>query len=283
MKRVGVIGYPLGHTLSPVLQQAAFDALGIEARYEAWETPADRLSEVVATFRDEDCLGANVTVPHKQAVIPLLDELDPLAQRTGAVNTIVNRQGRLRGYNTDVAGFQRALAAAGYEPGGRRAVVLGAGGAARAVVLALLEAGAGWIGVHNRTRQRAERLVAELRSGVTGGALSVVSEGGLAEAAPEADLVVNSTSVGMQGSGSENASPLSPEQLPRRGLIVDIVYRPAETRLLREARSRGLQTLGGLPMLVYQGAAAFELWTERPAPVEVMMAAAQRALEGSGS
>ena len=137
MPRVGVIGYPLGHTLSPAFQQAAFDALGIKARYAAWETAPDRLAETVASLRDADCLGANVTVPHKQAVIPLIDGLEPLAQRTGAVNTIVNREGRLQGHNTDVVGFQRALASTGFDPGNRRALVLGAGGAARAIVVAL--------------------------------------------------------------------------------------------------------------------------------------------------
>lgn len=282
MQRIGVIGYPLGHTLSPAFQQAAFDALGIEARYEAWETAPDRLAEVVASFRDAGCLGANVTVPHKQAVIPLIDSLEPLAQRTGAVNTIVNREGLLQGHNTDVVGFQRALASTGFDPRDRRALVLGAGGAARAIVVALQDAGAGWIGVHNRTPERAERLVADL-SVADDAALVTLPPDGLAEAARDSELLVNCSSVGMQGSGSEGSSPLPPELLPRQALVVDIVYRPAETRLLKDARSRGLQTLGGLPMLVYQGAAAFELWSGRPAPIEVMVSAAERALKGSRS
>src|SRR3990172_1548085 len=164
MKYVGVIGYPLKHSLSPAFQQAALDHLGLDIRYEAWPTPPDSLAETVAGLRAPDRLGANVTIPHKEAVIPFLDELDDLARRVGAVNTIANRQGRLYGCNTDVERFLRALREDGsFDPAGSRVLVAGAGGAARAVVVALVEAGAASITVINRTFSRATRLVEELR------------------------------------------------------------------------------------------------------------------------
>ena len=167
-RRVGLIGYPLGHSISPVFQQAALDYHGIAATYELWETPAEDVGEVVAGLRAPDCLGANVTIPHKLRVMPLLDEIDRHARAIGAVNTIVNVSGRLIGRNTDAAGCLRALTERGnFDPAGRPAVVIGAGGAARAVVFGLLWHGASPVTIVNRTRARAEALAADARSATT--------------------------------------------------------------------------------------------------------------------
>ncbi len=278
----GLIGDPVAHSVSPAFQQAAFDALGIAARYEAWQTPAAALPARVAALRAPGVLGANVTVPHKQAVMPLLDDLDPAARRAGAVNTIVSRDGRLIGFNTDIAGFITALREdGGLDPAGMTAAVLGAGGAGRAVVVALLDAGAARILVLNRTVDRAEALVRDLTDGsgrLAAGALPSRAD----QAAPlrAAGLLVHCTSIGMRHSRDEGALPIPAEAIPPDAFVADIVANPLVTPLLRAARERGCRTLGGLPMLVRQGAASFELWTGQPAPVDVMAAAATRAMMG---
>jgi len=285
-KLLGVIGYPLGHSLSPAFQQAALDALGIDARYERWETPPEALEERVAALRDPLCLGANVTVPYKERVIPLLDELDEVATQAGAVNTIVNRGGRLMGHNTDVDGFLRALREAGdFEPRGCIALVLGAGGAARAAVLALVRSGASLVYVANRTYHRVFRLVEDLRplAARTRLVSLPLTYAALQGASVGWDLVVNCTTLGMPGTVDANKSPLPAELIPADCLVFDLVYRPDPTPLLRDAETRGARVLDGLPMLVYQGAESFRLWTGREAPIEVMFRAAREALTAAAA
>ncbi len=280
-RRVGLIGDPVAHSISPIFQQAAFDALAIAARYEAWHTPAAALAERVAALRAPDALGANVTVPHKQAVLPLVDRLHPTAQRAGAVNTIVNEGGRLVGHNTDISGFLDALRLdGGVDPRGARAVVIGAGGAARAVVIALLDAGITRVRVVNRSLERAVALVASLADG-RGDAAALEPRRARALLAG-ADLVVNCTTVGMRHGAHEHELPVPAEALPDDAMVVDIVANPLVTPFLAAAMARGCRVLGGLPMLVRQGAAAFTLWTGMPAPVPVMMAAAERAMGVAG-
>jgi shikimate dehydrogenase len=270
--RVGVIGDPVAHSISPVMQQAALDALGIDATYEAWQTPAAELAARITGLREADVLGANVTVPHKQAVMPLLDEVSPLAMRAGAVNTIVQRDGSLAGDNTDVHGFATALLAACPNAASRYALVLGAGGAARAVVLALEAMGLAWIALANRNAARAESLARDLEPT----AVSVVpwTEKELARELARCSLLVNATSLGWHR-GETPVDPGLLVRLPRNAWVVDLTYR--DTDLLEAARARGLSTLDGLGMLVHQGARALELWTDRAAPVDVMMDAARRA------
>lgn len=282
MRYLGVIGYPLEHSLSPLFQQPALDHLGLDIRYEAWPTPPDRLAQTVAGLRAPDRLGANVTIPHKEAVIPLLDELDELARRTGAVNTIVNRQGRLLGHNTDVEGFLRALRQdAAFEPAGRRALVAGAGGAARAVVAALIEADAASITVINRTFSRATRLVEELRPGDGRTELRALPDiyASWIASAVGCQLLVNCTPVGLAGTPEEEESPVPIDAIPAGALVFDLLYRPDETRLMAAARRRGARVLGGLPMLIYQGAASLQLWTGVEPPVDIMSKAVRRALD----
>ena len=283
MRRVGLIGQGLKHSLSAVMQQAALDHHGLDALYELWDTQPEGVEQRVASLRAEDCLGANVTVPHKQAVIPFLDELDGIATRAGAVNTIVRREGRLTGHNTDVTGFSRAVQEAGFEVRGARAAVLGAGGGARAVTLALIEGGAGAISISDAVPTRAEALMNALRGLASAGtavAWTRWGEGDFQRSLRECGLLVNCTPVGMRFGPAEGESAVAVELIPPGYLAFDLVYNPEETPFLAAARSRGARAAGGLAMLVSQGAASFRLWTGLDAPVEIMFRAARKALAG---
>ena len=276
---LGIIGYPIGHSVSPRFQQAGLDHSSVGHRYLPYEVHPDQVADFVASLRSDGVRGINVTVPHKETVMPFLDEIDEWAAEAGAVNTIVNREGRLTGYNTDGYGFLRALReSAGLDPAGKRALILGAGGSARGVVQALLRADVAELIIANRTLARAGAL-AELAASRDVPAqaieLNTLQSHGVSD---ELDLIVNCTSLGMRHGPDEDASPLAASQIPARALVYDLVYNPMLTPLLREARSVGAPTLGGISMLVYQGAASFELWLERPAPVAVMMDAAMAAM-----
>ena len=276
--RLGIIGHPIGHSISPVFQQAALDHLAIDGVYEKWDVLPDGVGAFLDGLRAPDVWGINVTVPHKEAVIPFLDEVDDWASAAGAVNTIVNRQGRLTGHNTDGTGFLRALRdGGGFDPAGKRALILGAGGAARGVVFALTRAGVESLTVANRTVERAQRL-AEL-AGSNGVPASACSLADAADAAAGAAVIVNCTTMGMSHGPDESGSPLSAEQIPADCLVNDLVYNPLETPLLRAAARAGAPVLGGIEMLVYQGAASFEMWTGQAAPVAVMLDAAIAEME----
>jgi shikimate dehydrogenase len=237
------------------------------------------VGEFVAGLRAPGTLGINVTVPHKEAVIPFLDEVDDWASTAGAVNTIVNREGRLTGHNTDGIGFLRALReGAGFDPRGRDVLVLGAGGSARGVVYALARAGAARLAIANRTLERAERL-AQI-SADSGVASEAVALSDAPAAAADVALIVNCTSMGMVHGPDETGTPLSAADIPATALVNDLVYNPLETPLLREAAKAGAATLGGIQMLVYQGAASFEMWTGHDAPVAIMLEAATNAMRG---
>ncbi|HLF09212.1 MAG TPA: shikimate dehydrogenase [Dehalococcoidia bacterium] len=281
VQEIGLLGYPLGHSVSPVFQQAALDYLGLPIRYHSWQTPPDSLRGLVERLRrDPQLIGMNVTVPYKEMIVPFLDELEPLATRIGAVNTVYKRAGRLVGANTDAAGFLRSLREeAGFETRDAVATLLGAGGAARAVATALLESGVAILRIANRTRARAVALAEDLR---TWSCASIVvcswEPLGLGQAIAGSYLLINATSMGLHGSSTAGESPM-PGRLLNPGLLVcDLVYKPPETPLLAEARSAGARTLGGLGMLVEQGALAFERWTGYEAPRQIMRAAAERAL-----
>ena len=275
--RVGIIGYPLGHSISPAFQQAAFDELEIDARYETWATPSDKLAERVESLREDGVLGANVTVPHKQAVMPLLDEILPVAQSIGAVNTIINNNGVLIGANTDAAGFTRSLEnEARFSAARKRALILGAGGAARAVAYGLAWEGVSELVIVNRTPERADELAQEVSEATA----TETQSGGFDKVSGNQsfDLIVNSTSIGMRGGPDPDGVPPVQALLTRGVLVCDLVYNPQQTPLLTLARERGARVLGGIGMLVYQGAASFEFWTDREAPEDVMYAAALKAL-----
>jgi len=276
---VGLIGYPVGHSRSPAMQQAAFDVLGIPAHYVLWETPPETLAERIASLRAPEVLGANVTIPHKTAVVPLLDALAPSAlQAGGAVNTIVRgADDRLTGHNTDGTGVLRVLDSHGAGDAGQSALVLGAGGAARAAWAAARE--------RRMTLRVAARHPSAAREALSALGLSSAetipldAPDELAKALATSSILINATSVGM---GDPLASPLSAEllaHLPPTALVFDMVYAPPETALLRMAQARGLLVVRGLEMLLEQGAAAFELWTGSPAPIAVMRAALNREAE----
>jgi shikimate dehydrogenase len=286
---VGVMGWPVEHTISPAMHNAAFDAASLNWRYLPLAVHPDRVGEAVRGLRAMSFAGSNVTVPHKRAVMDHLDAITEQAQAIGAVNTIVIQdQGHTIGHNTDAMGFLRALAEDGFRPEGKRAVVLGAGGAARALVYGLASIGAS-VTILNRTLSRAESLVADLACLFTGTDTRTslqhralpLTPAALQEMIPSADLLVNATSVGMWPEAERSPWP---EELPIPPslTVFDAVYNPLETKLMRQARAAGAHVIGGLGMLVHQGAAAWELWTEQDAPVAVMAAAARAAFSRDG-
>ncbi len=277
MKQAGLIGYPVSHSLSPQMHQAAFDALGIDARYFLWETPPGTLPERIASLRSPHVLGANVTIPYKAGVVPLVDECDSLAARIGAVNTIVNRSGCLVGYNTDAPGFMQALTeftAYPFVSHVKKVVILGTGGAARAAAVALLENGIEELALLGRTAEHVHKLQQQLRTlAVTQHRATHVQ--GASVGSPEAnvylsaaDLLVNATSVGLKA--GDTTLLLDINVLPTTALVMDMIFNVPLTPLLRAAHAHGCRVLNGLSMLLYQGILAFELWTGRPAPLEEM-------------
>lgn len=289
---VGVLGDPVRHSLSPVMQNAALAALDLDWAFLALPVPAERLAIVVQALEAMGCRGLNVTIPHKQAVAALCRELSPLAQRVGAVNTLVpHSQGGWFGTNTDVEGFCAPLRQDGTDWRGRRAVVLGSGGSARAVVAALVELGFAEIQLAGRRadaleafRQDCSAWAPQLRP------LPWLPEtDGLAAALAGADLVVNTTPLGMAAASDPAAAmacPLSERELaalPGSCWVYDVIYTPRPTELLRRAAERGCRSLDGLEMLVQQGAAALRLWSGRhEVPVDRMREAALAVLEGRG-
>jgi len=291
-KFIGLIGYPLKHSISPYFQQAALDYHQLDIRYEAWETGPQKLEATIAKLREPQNLGANVTVPYKEAVLPLLDGIDDLANLIGAVNTIVKKDNRLWGFNTDAQGFLQALDKVGhFEPEGKRVVILGAGGVARAVGFALVQEKASSLVIINRTTTRAKALADSLKSYIRNS--SPGSEGLKTEVttlpwqalnSPETfahcHLIVNCTTVGMRYGSQEGQAPLNIEVIPSGVLVYDLVYNPCPTPLLQLAEKAGANTLSGLAMLVYQGAASFELWTGREPPVDIMLKRAREVIGG---
>lgn len=265
---VGVVGHPVGHSLSPRMHNAALRAQGINLVYLAFDVLPEHLSDAVRGLRALGFRGVNVTIPHKETILSLLDEVDAVALRVGSVNTVVNHDGRLIGYNTDKSGFAAALRT--LRPEGARGLscfLAGAGGAARAVVAALVEDGAREIYVYNRTRQRAEALCLQAASwGDT--PCTPVAEGEVRAAGGRADLVVNATSVGVTPSVKESAIPV--DILDSRQIVMDLAYGAGPTALVREAKARGANAIDGKEMLVMQAAGSYELWTGRRAPTDVM-------------
>jgi shikimate dehydrogenase len=283
--RLGVIGYPIRHSVSPAFQQAAIDALGIPARYERYEVAPPDLPAFVQGLRAGAWLGVNVTIPHKQAVIPLLDGTEGLGGRIGSVNTIGKTGGSLWGRTTDNEGFRIALESSGYDFAGTDIVVLGTGGTARTVVATVMDLRVDRVTIVGRTHQRAYELAEDLRRrGLSRPEIRVNTQAwsgyNLSIILEYANLLINTTPIGMIGGGSEGENPVPPNALHDGLTVFDAVYNPVWTPLLIAARAAGARTVSGLDMLVYQGAASFTLWTGQDAPIEVMKTAARAALEG---
>lgn len=263
-KIFGILGRPVAHSLSPAMHNAAFGHLGVNAVYVAF--PVTDLAQAVSGLRGLGIGGVSVTIPFKEEIIPLIDELDPQAARIGAVNTVVNRNGRLTGYNTDWLGAVAALTAK-ISLKGQHVLILGAGGASRAIAYGIIQAG-GRVSLTDVDQPRATALVKDLGGETI--PLDTVGE-------CPASILVNATPVGM--TPDVDGIPLNPDRLGRFQAVMDIVYQPLQTRLLREAAAQGCATIDGLQMLIHQGAAQFELFTGREAPAEVMAKAAYNSLE----
>jgi len=260
----GIIGCPVEHSFSPLMQNAAFDALKIDARYLAFSVKPEQIPQAIAGIRALNIHGVNVTVPHKSSVISCLDEISPLAQLIGAVNTIKNMRGRLIGTNTDVSGFIRSLETLNFSPKHKSIALLGAGGSARAVLAGLADAGASCIFIHNRTVGRAESLVTEFSQKFPDTQLKSVSVKTILET--PLDLLVNTTTVGME----TDVSPLDLSQCRKIKHLADLIYSPPQTRLLKQAEELGIPAINGMGMLLYQGCDSFTFWTGQPAPETVM-------------
>ena len=266
-KRVVLIGHPVAHSLSAAMQQAAFDSAGIDAKYELWDRSPMALADAIAELRGDDFLGANITIPHKERVVPMVDRLTDDAHITGAVNTLTREGKRLIGHNTDVPGFKVALdKLVGKQKMPRHAVVLGAGGGARAVVYGLITEGFQRIIVFNRHLHRAEGLVKHFGRSAAHMELRAMPwhDSIIESELARTKLLVNATSIGL----TTDESPVPAEALHGDLLVLDLIY--AKTRLLREAAAAGATVADGELMLLHQGAAAFALWTGQAAPLELM-------------
>lgn len=279
---VGLIGWPVEHSLSPVMHNAAFAALKMNWRYLPLPVPSQRVDAALAGLAALGFRGANVTIPHKRAVFSALSSLSPQARALGAVNTLVieGKDPTIRGENTDASGFTAALATAGFTSAGCRALIVGAGGGARAVAYALIEGKAREVVILNRHVNKAQEIVdwfsvqpqnhARLRA-------ETLSLSTLVALAEDADLLVNTTPVGMWPEVERSIWP-SKESLPPHLTVFDLVYNPYETRLLQQAQRAGARAVSGLEMLVEQGARAFSLWANRQAPIYVMRQACRQHL-----
>lgn len=284
---VGVMGHPIEHSLSPAMHNAAFQSLDMDWTYLPLSVPPKYLEAAVRGLGPLGFRGVNVTVPHKEAVVGFLDKVTPCARALGAVNTVVverDSEGEisLKGENTDVEGFARALQGSGFDVAGcGEAVVVGAGGGARAVVYALLREGIGHVTLLNRSLPRAEALAHDLGRHFGPGAditVDYLTDRKLVDAAAGAELLVNTTPVGMWPDSDKSIWPQD-EPIPGHLVVFDLVYRPQRTRLLEQARETGALAINGMEMLVLQGAASFSLWTGLNPPVDVMRTACEGNLE----
>jgi shikimate dehydrogenase len=281
-KRVVLIGSPVSESLSLVLQQAAFDAAGLDVRYELWDRRPIELPEAIDELRADDFLGASVTIPHKERVVPMIDRLTEEARDTGAVDTITKEGTRLVGHNTDVPAFRVVLdKLVGKQKMPKSAVVIGAGGGARAVVYGLITEGFQRVVVFNRHLHRAERLVKHFSRMASHMELRAMTwhESVIEAELAKTKVVVNASSVGMV----EGETPVPAELIPADLLVLDLIYSVPQTRFLRDAASAGSQTMNGDAMLVQQSAAAFTLWTGLPAPLQLMQERLDEARRQSGA
>ena len=268
----GVIGDPIEHTLSPIMHNAAFKALKLDFAFLAFKVKVADVEKAVSGMRTLGIHGLNVTMPHKSAVINYLDEVDQAAKAIGSVNTILNKDGRLFGFNTDGVGALQALRENGVEPRGKKVLLLGAGGAARAIAYTLARE-ADELVILNRTAKQAAELANLLKQTFDRKVVAdALSPNAIKDTLQDSDVLINATSVGMKPNA--NQTPVAFEWLRPDLAVMDIVYNPVETKLAKDAKAAGAKVVSGFEMLIYQGAASFEIWTGHSAPVEVMRHAA---------
>ncbi len=281
MKIAGIIGWPLKHTLSPVMHKAAFSACGIDASFVKLPTPpsTNQIADRLSTLRGKEWLGVCVTIPHKESVMPFLDYIDHDALHTGAVNFIVNRNGKLFGYNTDIIGFLDGLRQESvFKPAGQEVLVIGAGGASRAVVFALRKLRNVSVTVANRTITRANTLSEQLSTTEFPIKPVELYSSQLYEVSSKARLIVNASSMGMAGSGMDDLLPVPADTISSSAICYDLVYTPLKTKFLEVAHQAGATCISGLSMLIYQGSAGFKLLTDHEPPVKLMAEAVKSAL-----
>jgi shikimate dehydrogenase len=276
----GVIGDPIEHSLSPTIQNAAFNHLELDFVFLAFRVKAADLENAMRGMHGLGIHGLNVTMPHKSAVIGCLDEVDFTVRFLGSANTILNRDGKLSGFSTDGVGALKALLENGLDLSGKKVLLLGAGGAAKAIAFVLVPE-VGELAILNRSTEKAEELAETLghmfNRKVVGGALSPDA---IKATLRDSDVLVNATSAGMKP--NLNQSIVAPQWLRSDLTVMDIVYDPVETRLAKDAKAAGAKIVSGVEMLIYQGAASFEIWTGKPAPIEVMRKAALNKLSNKG-
>lgn len=270
-KIYGIFGHPVGHSLSPLMHNAAFEELKLNCVYVAFDINPKDIKTATESIKTMGISGVNVTIPHKETILRHLDSISPEARLTGAVNTVKNDGGKLYGFNTDVEGFLKAIKwDLGLHPEGLRVILLGAGGASRAVITALCMNQVSEIFVLNRTLAKAEKLATEFKNHfkkITITPIYLEDKNSVKKYLKVSDLVINATSSGM---GGVNHFELPLENLRNGSMIYDLVYKPRETALVKSARELGHKTSDGLSMLIYQGAESFEIWTGKKAPIEVM-------------
>ncbi|MBB6445951.1 shikimate dehydrogenase [Bacillus benzoevorans] len=254
-KLYGVIGDPIAHSMSPAMHNDLFEFYGMDAEMFPFHIKGPLLEDAVKGFRAINVAGFNITVPHKTAIMPFLDEIDPLAEAIGAVNTVVNKEGKLIGYNTDGTGYFEGIKQAVSDVEGKTVLLVGAGGAAKAIYYTMAYAGVERIDIANRTQQSAESLI-EHCPYKTQSEVMVITE--TKQDCSEYDIIIQTTSVGMHP--RVNETPLHLRNVKEGAFVSDIIYTPLETRFLRQAREQGAITQNGIPMFVYQGALAFEKW-----------------------
>lgn len=273
----GVMGYPVRNSLSPIIQNLAFRSTGMNSVYLAFEVEPKKLTAAISGFMAIGVVGLNVTIPYKVVCIKYADFLDEYSVQAGAVNTIHFKEGKLYGYNTDGAGFLSSLSRNGIDPKDMSALILGAGGAARAVAIALARSGAREIIIANRTRKNSEKLKYMINENFRNIGVTAANDyKDYYKYSEKADIIINCTSIGMNSSDI----PIDSEVIESSHIVFDLVYYPLETSLLRAARMKGARAISGIEMLVFQGAESFRIWTGIEPPYEKMLEAANRNIKG---
>jgi shikimate dehydrogenase len=270
MKEIGIIGNPLGHTLSPKIHESAFKELNLNITFKIWDTKKEDLEKQIFNLRNTNILGSCVTLPYKQKVIQYLDDIDETAKEMNAVNWIVNKNGKLKGHNTDGQGFSKSIFHHNKEIKNKNCLVLGAGGSSKAICLSIIKENAKSLYIYNRTYENAKSLI---KSFTKYNNIKIIDEEKLNSKTfiREIDLIVNTTSLGMEGGPNPKKSPINTDIINKNALCYDLVYSPTITPFLQGAIDNSIEQIGGLTMLVFQAAIGFELVTNKKAPLDKML------------
>ena len=280
-KFAGIIGYPLSHTLSPSMHNFIYQKLGIDVEYKKWEISPNNLKSHIEKINNENFIGANITVPYKEKIVPLLDEIRNEAKFTGAVNTIVKNNNKLIGYNTDVYGIEQTLDIKLKNDVINNAVIFGAGGAAKAAFFVLLQRGLNNLTIVNRTKSNALKMISKFNNvNCDQNIITLNEKSQIKSACLSADLIINTTILGMKGSGYEDISPIDSTFIDSNSVIFDMVYNPTKTQLIKIALERNANIIEGLNMLVYQAIKSIELWTGIRPSFDDMHSKCKEILEG---